>query len=104
MSNGHVCPAQYAAMALAGYFPLEELWTLRQLNSRLQGHPHRTSLPGIETTSGPLGEGISQGIGMALAANLDKRQSHIYVIASDGEQEEGNTWEAVMFAGKNKLI
>jgi len=103
LSNGHICPSQYAAMALSGYFPVDELWTLRKIGSRLQGHPHRTSLPGIETTSGPLGEGISQGIGMTLAASLDKRQNHTYVIASDGEQEEGNTWEAVMFAGKNKL-
>jgi len=103
LSNGHVCPTQYAAMALSGYFPLEELWTLRKINSRLQGHPHRTSLPGLETTSGPLGEGVSQGIGMALSANLDHKQIHIYVISSDGEQEEGNTWEAVMFAGKNKI-
>jgi len=103
LSNGHICPAQYAAMALSDYFPLEELWTLRKIGSRLQGHPHRTSLPGLETTSGPLGEGISQAIGMALSAKLDGKATQIYVIASDGEQEEGNTWEAVMFAGKNRL-
>ena len=103
LSNGHICPVRYAAMALAGYFPVEELKTLRKLNSRLQGHPHRTSLPGIETTSGPLGEGISQSIGMALAARLDKKNYHVYCLASDGEQEEGNTWEAAMFAGKNKI-
>ena len=90
-------------MALSGYFPVEELKTLRKLGSRLQGHPHRTSLPGLETTSGPLGEGISQGIGIALAAKLDKKNYHIYVVTSDGEHEEGNTWEAAMFAGKNKL-
>jgi len=103
LSNGHICPVRYATMALAGYFPVEELKTLRKLNSRLQGHPHRTSLPGVETTSGPLGEGISQSIGMALAARLNNKKYHIYCIASDGEQQEGNTWEAVMFAGKDKI-
>ncbi len=103
LSNGHVCPIRYAVMAMSGYFPIEELKTLRKTDSRLQGHPHRTSLPGLETTSGPLGEGISQAIGVALAAKLDKKNYRTYVIASDGEQDEGNTWEAVMFAGKNKL-
>lgn len=103
LSNGHICPVQYATMALAGYFPLDELKTLRKINSRLQGHPHRTSLPGLETTSGPLGEGISQAIGIALARNLDKKNYHVYCLTSDGEHEEGNTWEAVMFAAKNKL-
>lgn len=103
VSNGHVCPIIYAAMARAGYFPLHELKTLRRLNSRLQGHPHRTALPGIETTSGPLGSGLSQAIGMALAARLDNKKCRVYCIASDGEHEEGNTWEAVMFAGKNRL-
>lgn len=88
---------------MSGYFPVEELKTLRKLGSRLQGHPHRTSLPGLETTSGPLGEGISQAIGIALAAKLDKKDYRIYVLSSDGEHDEGNTWEAVMFAGKNKL-
>ena len=103
LSNGHICPVQYVTMALCGYFPIEELKTLRKINSRLQGHPHRTSLPGLETTSGPLGEGLSQAIGMALAARLDKKNYHVYCLASDGEQEEGNTWEAAMFAGKNKI-
>lgn len=103
LSNGHICPVQYATMALAGYFPIEELKTLRKINSRLQGHPHRTSLPGIETTSGPLGEGLSQAIGMALAGNLDNKSYFTYCLTSDGEHEEGNTWEAVMFAAKNKL-
>ncbi len=103
LSNGHICPVRYAAMAMAGYFPVEELKTLRKLNSRLQGHPHRTALPGVETTSGPLGEGISQSIGMALAARLNNKKHHIYCIASDGEQQEGNTWEAAMFAGKYKI-
>ena len=103
LSNGHICPVRYAAMALSGYFPVEELKTLRKIDSRLQGHPHRTSLPGLETTSGPLGEGISQAVGMALGRNLDKKKYHIYCVTSDGEHQEGNTWEAIMFAGKHKL-
>lgn len=103
LSNGHICPIRYVSMAQAGYFPIEELKTLRKINSRLQGHPHRTSLPGLETTSGPLGEGISQAIGIALAAKLDNKKYQVYVIASDGEHQEGNTWEALMFAGKHKL-
>lgn len=103
LSNGHICPVQYAALAHAGYFPIPELKTLRKINSRLQGHPYRRSVPGIETTSGPLGSGLSQAIGMALAAKLDKKRYHIYCLMSDGEHDEGNTWEAVMFAGKNKM-
>ena len=103
LSNGHICPVQYAALALAGYFPVQELKTLRKINSRLQGHPHRGSLPGLETTSGPLGEGLSQAIGIVLAGNLDKKNYYVYCLTSDGEHEEGNTWEAAMFAGKNKL-
>lgn len=103
LSNGHICPIQYAALAHAGYFPVAELMTLRKLGSRLQGHPHRGTLPGIETTSGPLGSGISQASGIALAARLDKKKYQVYCITSDGEHEEGNTWEAVMFAGKNRL-
>ncbi len=103
LSNGHICPVQYAALAFAGYFPLTELKTLRKINSRLEGHPHRGSLPGIETTSGPLGSGLSQAIGIALAARLDGNKKHIYCLMSDGEHQEGNTWEAIMFAGKYKL-
>ena len=103
LSNGHICPVRYAAMARAGYFPIEELKTLRKLNSRLQGHPHRESLPGLETTSGPLGSGLSQAIGMALAAKLDKKKYRIYCLTSDGEHDCGNHWEAVMFAAKYKL-
>ena len=103
LSNGHICPVRYAAMALSGYFPIEELKTLRKIDSRLQGHPHRISLPGLETTSGPLGEGLSQSIGIALAARLDKKKFRVYCVASDGEHQEGNTWEAAMFAGKEKL-
>jgi len=103
LSNGHICPIQYVTMAMAGYFPVEELKTLRKINSRLQGHPHRWSIPGLETTSGALGEGLSQAIGFALAANLDRKKHHIYCLTSDGEHQEGNTWEAIMFAGKMKL-
>ena len=103
LSNGHICPVRYVAMAYAGYFSLEELKTLRKLNSRLQGHPYRAALPGVETTSGPLGSGLGQAVGMALAAQLDKKNYRIYCLMSDGEQDEGNTWESVMFAGKNKL-
>lgn len=103
LSNGHICPVQYAALALAGYFPLEELKTLRKINSRLQGHPHRTALPGIETTSGPLGEGLSQAIGIALAGKIDNKDYYVYCLTSDGEHQEGNTWEAAMLAGKYKL-
>ncbi|MBU6500716.1 MAG: transketolase [Patescibacteria group bacterium] len=103
LSNGHICPVQYAALARSGYFQLEELKTLRQLGTRLQGHPHRKVLPGIETTSGPLGSGISQAVGMALAARLDGKKWRTYCLTSDGEHEEGNTWEAIMFAGKNRL-
>jgi transketolase len=103
LSNGHICPVYYATLARAGYFPLEELKTLRKINSRLQGHPHRGSVPGVETTSGPLGSGLSQAIGFALSARLDKKKWRTYCFMSDGELEEGNTWEAVMFAGKEKL-
>jgi transketolase len=103
LSNGHICPVRYAAMALAGYFPIEELKTLRKINTRLQGHPHRTALPGVETTSGSLGEGISQAIGIAYAGILDKKDYHVYCITSDGEHQEGNTWEAYMWLGKNPL-
>ena len=103
LSNGHICPIQYAILARAGYFDIEELKTLRKLNSRLQGHPHRGALPGIETTSGPLGSGLSQSAGFALAARLDQKKYRIYALLSDGEQDAGNTWEAAMFIGKNKL-
>lgn len=103
LSNGHICPVLYATLASAGYFGKEELRSLRRLNSRLQGHPHRESLPGIETSSGPLGCGLSQAIGMALAAKLDNKKYDIFCIMSDGEHNEGNIWEAVMFAGKYRL-
>lgn len=103
LSAGHLCPVQYAAMAHAGYFPKAELMTLRQFGTRLQGHPHRTALPGIEVTSGPLGEGISQACGMAYAAKMDKKKWNVYCVMGDGELDEGICWEAFMFAGKNRL-
>jgi transketolase len=103
LSNGHICPVRYVTMAISGYFPVEELKTLRKINSRLQGHPHRTALPGVETTSGPLGEGVSQAIGIALAAKLDKKDYRVYCLTGDGELDEGNIWEAFMYAGKNKI-
>jgi len=122
LSNGHICPVHYAAMAHAGYFSIEECMTLRKFGSRLQGHPERLRLPGLETTSGPLGEGLSQAAGMAYAFRMDEMldlggptsdvgpprsnmggRRRVYCVMSDGEQDEGNTWEAVSFAGKNKL-
>ncbi len=103
LSNGHICPVQYAALAEAGYFPLNELQTLRQLGSPLQGHPEKGRLPGIETTSGPLGEGLSQAAGYAYAARMDDKKFHTFCLCSDAEHQEGNHWEAVMFAGKYRL-
>ena len=103
LSNGHVCPVLYSAMAHAGYFPLEELMTLRKFGSRLQGHPSRVSMPGIANSSGPLGQGLSIACGYALAKRLDRDVGRIYCVTSDGEHDEGNTWEAVLFAAKYKL-
>jgi transketolase len=103
LSNGHICPVLYATMANAGYFPKKELLTLRKLGTRLQGHPHREALPGLETTSGPLGSGLSQASGMAYALKLDKKPNLVFCLTSDGEHEEGNTWEAILFAAKNQL-
>ncbi|MBI2642567.1 MAG: transketolase [Candidatus Wildermuthbacteria bacterium] len=104
LSNGHICPVRYAAMAEAGYFPIKELDTLRKFGSRLQGHPERERLPGLETTSGPLGSGLSQASGMAYVGKyIDKTAWRVYCAMSDAEQEAGQTWEAAMFAGKNKL-
>jgi len=103
LSNGHITPVRYAAMAHAGYFPIEECLTLRKFGSRLQGHPERERLSGVETTSGPLGSGLSQASGYAYAARMDGKKFHIYCALSDGEHQEGNLWEAAMFAGKYKL-
>jgi len=106
LSNGHICPVLYATMAHSGYFPTKELLTLRHFGSRLQGHPHREYMPWLETSSGPLGAGLSQAVGMALAEKIDHGMStdrYIYCFMSDGELDEGNSWEAIMLAGKNKL-
>jgi len=114
LSNGHICPVLYATLAEAGYFEKKELMTLRKYDSRLQGHPHREFLPLAETSSGPLGEGLSQAVGMALADRLDQdetrlrqgfgvaQQKFFYCLMSDGELQEGSTWEAMMLAGKVK--
>lgn len=105
LSAGHICPVLYATMAHAGYFPKEELLTLRQFGTRLQGHPHRTALPGVETSSGPLGSGLSQAVGMALAARMDNPYTSqmVYCVTGDGELNEGQIWEAAMLAAKERL-
>jgi transketolase len=106
LSNGHICPVLYATMAHAGYFPLSELMTLRKFGSPLQGHPHREFLPMLETSSGPLGSGLSQAVGMALADRMDrgrKSERYFYCLMSDGELDEGQSWEAAMLGGKEKL-
>lgn len=105
LSNGHCVPVQYATMAEAGFFDKKELMTLRKFGSRLQGHPERTKLPGLENTSGPLGSGLSQASGVAYTLQYLNHQMHrfVYVIMGDGELDEGNIWEAAMFAGKYKL-
>jgi len=103
LSCGHVCPVRYVTMAHAGYFPKKNLMTLRKLGSPLQGHPERTKLPGSENTSGPLGDGSPQAVGLAYAALLDRSPWRVYCVMSDGELEAGITWEAMLFAGRNKL-
>lgn len=105
LSNGHICPVLYATLAHAGYFPIEELLTLRKFGSRLQGHPHRQMLPGLETSSGPLGSGLSQAVGMAMAERLDNPYSSkfFYCLTGDGELNEGQIWEAMFLAGKENL-
>ena len=103
LSNGHIVPVRYAAMAHAGYFPVEECMTLRRFGSRLQGHPERERLAGLETTSGPLGSGLSQAAAMAYSAILDDARHHIFCIMGDGEHDAGNVWEAALWAGRNKL-
>ncbi len=106
LSNGHICPVLYATMAHSGYFPVEELQTLRKFGSRLQGHPHREFLPYLETSSGPLGSGLSQAVGMALADRMDNGPATprtIYCLMGDGELDEGNNWEAMMLGGKEKV-
>ncbi len=103
LSNGHITPIRYVSMAMAGYFPIEELKTLRKFGTRLQGHPERERLPGVETTSGPLGSGLGQAAGYAYAARMDGKKFRVYCFMSDAEQAAGATWESAMFAGKNKL-
>ncbi|MFC1598893.1 transketolase [Patescibacteria group bacterium] len=103
LSNGHVVPVRYAAMARAGYFPVNQLKTLRKLGSALQGHPSYLDMPGLEHSSGPLGQGVSVAVGMALAAKLEKQDHFVYCITSDGEHDEGQLWEAIMSAAKFKL-
>jgi len=103
LSKGHAAPLLYAVMAHAGYFPVDQLMTLRKLDSPLQGHPEKRRLPGVEASTGSLGQGISIGIGMALAARMDHKEARVYVLTGDGEIEEGQVWEAAMFAGTHKL-
>lgn len=103
LSNGHICPVFYSTLAHFGYIPVEELSTLRKFGSRLQGHPHREFFPLAETSSGPLGEGLSQAVGMALAFRADKKSNRIYCLMGDGELNEGQVWEALLLGGKEKL-
>ncbi|NOZ81240.1 MAG: transketolase [DPANN group archaeon] len=103
LSNGHICPVLYAAMAHAGYFPVKELMTLRKFGGRLHGHPHNEALPGLENSSGPLGQGISIAAGMALAAKMKSQEHTVYCLMGDGEINEGQPWEAFMFSAAKKL-
>lgn len=103
LSKGHTCPGLYAAMALKGFFPVEELKTFRKLGTRLQGHPSMQYLPSLDMSSGSLGQGISAACGMALAGKVDKKDYRVYTLLGDGELEEGQVWEAAMFAGAKKL-
>ena len=103
LSNGHICPILYASLAKREFFPLEELKTLRKINSRLQGHPHNLSLPGVENSSGPLGQGISVALGCSIHSANSGYNFHTFVIGSDGELNEGQTWEAIIYAGSKKL-
>ncbi|NMB91787.1 transketolase [candidate division WWE3 bacterium] len=103
LSNGHICPIWYATLSERGFFPSKELWTLRKMNSRLQGHPKYKSLPGIENSSGSLGQGLSQAIGIAISEKMDKKGYRIYCMTGDGELNEGQIWEAAMFAPSKKL-
>lgn len=103
LSNGHICPIWYATLSERGYFPKTELWKLRKINSKLQGHPKMGSLPGIENTSGSLGQGLSQAIGVALAGKMNKASYRVYCMTGDGELDEGQIWESAMFAPNKKL-
>jgi transketolase len=103
LSCGHIAPVRYVTMAHAGYFPKTWLKKLRKLDSPLQGHPERKRLPALETTSGPLGSGLAQASGYAYASRMDNKRFRVFCITSDGEHDAGNHWEAVLFAGKNRL-
>lgn len=103
LSKGHTAPGCYAAMALRGYFPVEDLKTLRHIGSPLQGHPSMKMLPGIDMSTGSLGQGISTAVGMAIAGKLDKKDYKVYTLLGDGEIEEGQVWEAAMLAGHRNL-
>ena len=103
LSKGHTAPGLYAALALRGYFPVEDLTTLRHIGSHLQGHPCMQHTPGLDMSSGSLGQGISAAVGMALAAKLNKKDYRVYTLLGDGEIQEGQVWEAAMFAGHRKL-
>lgn len=103
LSKGHAAPALYAVLALRGYFPFDELKTLRKSDARLQGHPSMRMLPGLDMSTGSLGQGISAAVGMALAGKLDQKDYKVYTILGDGECEEGQVWEASMFAAHKKL-
>lgn len=104
LSNGHISPVFYSALARSGYFPVEELKTFRKLDSRLQGHPATAEhLPGVRIASGSLGQGLSVAVGVALAKKLDKDPNYVYVLMGDGEIQEGQNWEAFMFAAHNKV-
>ena len=103
LSKGHAAPALYAALAERGFFPRELMATLRQVDSILQGHPDMKHIPGVDMSSGSLGQGISAAVGMAVAAKMDQRDSRVYAIVGDGESEEGQVWEALMFAARHKL-
>ena len=103
LSKGHAAPALYAALALRGFFPVEELATLRQLNSRLQGHPDRKKTPGVDMSTGSLGQGISAACGIAKGLKMQGLPNRVYTILGDGESEEGQVWEAAMFASHYKL-
>ena len=103
LSKGHTAPGYYAAMAHRGYFPVEEMVTLRHIGSHLQGHPCMQHLPGVDMSSGSLGQGISAAVGMALAGKMDGKSYHVYTLLGDGEIQEGQVWEAAMFAGHRKL-
>lgn len=104
ISKGHACPGWYAALALKGFFPIEELHTFRKINSRLQGHPDMKKTPGVDMTAGPLGNGLSGGVGIALGSRIQKKKFHVFVLIGEGDFQEGCTWEAIMFAGFQKLF